>query len=322
MKKLLSFLLALFMVGYIFGQAARSTPPQFLLNSLTINPAYAGSHYVSSLDISYFGSGEQFQFLYRSVDATLHGPLSLDGKNNLGLYLKFVTEGSINEIKFRPSYAYRITTPIGKIAFAAALGFNFFDVDDQATQFFYRPFYSIDASLGIYFNSERVFAGISSLNIYERLLTPKNRIAGLLVQRENPFYLQGGFVQPLNDRFMIRPAVLLKFSEYYELGDEGLSTSNELAYDLSATLIIEQNYWVTLFYGTSYFEELGVVTNDNNIQINRFGIALNYLAGDLRLTYGIHRTSLADQNIEFPVSHLFTIGYDFGVEKDDFIRFF
>ena len=122
MKKALLILLILPLAqSFVVGQAARTTPPQYIFNTLTINPAYAGSQYVTSMDINYFGSAQEFDFLYQSVDFSLHGPVSLNGRNNIGLQFKFLREGGINEIKFRPSFAYRITTDVGKIAFGGTL---------------------------------------------------------------------------------------------------------------------------------------------------------------------------------------------------------
>lgn len=323
MKKLLLILLiAHCSLQIAKGQAARSTPSQYTFNALTINPAYAGSQFISSLEMSYFGNGEQFEFLYRSVNASWHGPMDLEGRNNLGLQFNFVHEGNIDEVQFRPSFAYRLNTDVGKIAFAGTLGFNYFSVDNTVSSIFYEPFFTIDGGLGVYFNNEKFFAGLSSLNMFEKLLTDQFKIDRLFLRRENPFYLYTGFMQKLTDRFSIRPNVLLKFSDNYELADVEESVSNELAYDVSVSVILEKNYWVTLFFGSSYFEEIDNLPSDNTIQINRFGLSLDFVVGQLRLKYGIHRSTVPALGTEYPVSHLFGLGYDFGVEEEDFYRYF
>lgn len=324
MKKLLLTLLianCLYLIAY--GQAARSTPPQYTFNALPINPAYAGSQFVSALDMSYFGSGEEFALLYRSVNASLHGPLDLQGRKNLGLQFNFVHEGNVDEVQFQPSFAYRIDTDLGKIAFGANLGFNFFSVDNSVSTIFYEPFFTIDGGLGIYFHNDKLFAGISTLNVFEKLLKDERKIAGLFLKRENPYYLYTGFVQPITDRITLRPNVLLKFADGYELADDiQESISRELAYDLSASVIIDKSYWVTIFFGSSYYDEIDSFANPNTLQINRFGLALDILVGQLRMKYGVHRSTVPELGTEYPVSHLFSIGYDFGVESDDFYRYF
>ncbi|MFT4758217.1 MAG: type IX secretion system PorP/SprF family membrane protein [Paraglaciecola sp.] len=324
MKKfLLTLLIANCSLLLVHGQAARTTPSQFIFNALPINPAYAGSQFVSSLDMSYFGNGEEFAFLYRSVDGSLHGPMDFEGRKNLGLQFSFVHEGDVDEIQFQPSFAYRIDTDLGKIAFGVNLGFNFFSVDNAVSTILYEPFFTIDGGLGIYFHNDKLFAGISTLNIFEKLLKDERKIAGLFLKRENPYYLYTGFMQQLTDRFSLRPNLLLKFADGYELADDiQESISQEFAYDISASLIIEQNYWVTLFFGSSYYEEIDSFANPNTLQINRFGLSLHFLVGQLRLKYGIHRSTNPELGTEYPVSHLFGIGYDFGVDTNNFYRYF
>jgi len=248
--------------------------------------------------------------------------MDLEGRKNLGLQLNFVHEGDIDEVQFRPSFAYRLDTDMGKIAFAGTLGFNYFSVDNTVSTIFYEPFFTIDGGLGIYFNNEKFFAGLSSLNMFEKLLSEQFKIDRLFLRRENPFYLYTGFMQRLNDRFSIRPNVLLKFSDNYELADVEESISNELAYDFSVSVILEKNYWVTLFFGSSYYEEIDNLPSDNSIKINRFGLSLDFIVGQLRLKYGIHRSTVPSLGTEYPVSHLFGLGYDFGVEEEGFYRYF
>jgi hypothetical protein len=304
-------------------QAARSTPSQYIFNALPINPAYAGSQFVSALDMSYFGNGEEFAFLYRSVDGSLHGPLDLEGRKNLGLQFSFIHEGNIDEVQLKPSFAYRIQSDIGKIAFGARLGLDIFTVDNEVSTIPYQPFATLSGDLGIYFHNDKLFAGISTLNVFEKLLKDERKIAGLFLKRENPYYLYTGFMQKLTNRFSLRPNILLKFADGYELADDiQESISQELAYDISASLIIERNYWVTIFFGSSYFEEIDSFANPNTLQINRFGLSIHFLVGQLRLKYGIHRSTVPELGTEYPVSHLLGVGYDFGVEEPDFYRYF
>ena len=125
--------------------------------------------------------------------------------------------------------------------------------------------------------------------------------------RENPYYLTAGFKTRINDRFQLKPGVLLKYSNIYLLPETGGPVApDEFAADFSLTLIMGENYYVSGFYGFSNFED--------DQKINRYGLALHFLMDNIRLTYGLQRVSRSGTNLELPSSHLFSLGYRFESE--------
>lgn len=301
----------------MLAQYARTSISAYQFNAFPINPAYAGSNYYTSLDVTYFGNVTEADQLFRSVDVSLHGALREDWKTNLGVGLKFIQEGAVNELRLRPAFAYGMKAGEGRLTLGTVVGLNYFDFNEEVLFNFPPNFFSLDLGFGLYFHSDHFFMGLSALNVFESVLKNEKSLEQLDIDREKPLYFSGGFVARINDRFMVKPSVLLKYSDHHQLVDNSNTEDffNEFGADFEVALIIDKAYWVSGFFGVSDFENVET--------INRFGLTLHFLIDNLRLSYGIHRTTLTNSNIEFPVSHLFSIGFDFDHEEETpLYRFF
>ncbi len=193
----------------------------------------------------------------------------------------------------------------GRLTLGTVFGLNYFDFNEEILFNFPPNFFSLDLGFGLYFHTEHIFLGLSALNIFESVLKDKKSLEQIDIDSERPFFFSGGFVARINERFKLKPSLLLKYSDHHQLVRSSSYEDffNEFAADVEVALIIDEAYWVSGFFGVSEFENVDT--------INRFGLSLHFLIGNLRLSYGIHRTTLANSNIEFPVSHLFSIGFDF-----------
>ncbi len=289
------------------AQFARRSIALYQFNDLPINPGFSGHDSTSSLDLSWFGNVQGFASNFRMVDISLRGPLGYSGHAAWGLNIQFVSELDINELRLRPAYAYALDTELGRFAFGATLGVNYFDFrEDDNLILDFRNFASIDGGLGVFFQGRKLFAGISALNLYEVAFSDATNLDHLFLPRENAFFLHTGYEHHFNEHFGLRPVLLFKFSDNYLLKDRAVLSDleNEIAIDFQLNVYIERDYLLGLFVGHSALEASENVT--------RFGLSIHYLFGDMRLSYGLHRTTFEQSNTEFPPSHLFSFGSEFG----------
>ena len=168
--------------------------------------------------------------------------------------------------------------------------------------------------MGIYYRNDRFFAGISILNIIEEAAGLEQTSNGL--ERENPYSLHVGGVFPLNQDLKIKPVVLFRYINYYELPEQPFQTlERALSADLQANIIVEDTYMVGALYG---------ITDPNEGNgILRFAVSATYLLGRFRLTYAFQNNSETNNSTMLPVTHLISAGYDIGgAEEGAPIRYF
>ncbi len=311
MKKIyLVITLAIFFCASLSAQFARHSVAKYQFNALSINPAFAGTLDYGNMDLIYFGNFSEFNSLYRSVQLSLQAPIWSSEHAHWGAVFGFEKEGIQTEINFRPAYSYSVDLDVGRISFGGMVGVSFFDFQqDQNLITDFKSFVSINGGLGIFLTADKYFAGISSLQVFEKGFLDENRILAQSFRRENPYYLFGGFNSVINDRFRLKPTLLLKYADYYFLPETGgpVNPENELAGDLNLTLIIQDNYHVNVFYGYSDY--------DNGESINRYGFGLHFLIDYLRLSYGFQQFVRGGSGTELPTSHFFSVGYRFVDEE-------
>lgn len=311
MKKLLfAVFLSSFCFNILSAQFARHSIAKYQFNALGINPAFAGTTDYGTMDLTYFGNFSEFNSLYRSVQLSLQAPIWSSDHSYWGAQFGFEKEGIQTEVSFRPAYSYGLDLDIGRIAFGGVVGLSLFDFQEgQNAITDFKTFVSINGGLGIFLTSEQYFVGVSTLQVFEKGFLDENRILAQSFRRENPYYLFGGFNRIINDRFKIKPSVLIKYSDYYFVPETGnpVDPQNEISGDLNLTLVIQDNYHVTAFYGYSSY--------DNGEAINRYGFGLHFLIDNLRLSYGLQQFVQSKFGTELPSGHFFSVGYMFVEEE-------
>lgn len=298
----------MFGIGTLQAQFARHAIARYQFNALTINPAFAGSQDFGSFEMMYLGNFVGQSSLYRGVQVNLMAPFWSSEHSHWGTTFSFEKAAANIELSFRPAYSYSVDLDIGRISFGGTLGFSLFDYDENLGTnpviIDYQNFLSINGGVGIYLSSDKYFVGVSTIQIFEKDFLEESRVLGQNFNRENPYYLMGGFKTRINDRFELKPSVLLKYSNIYLLPETGGEVNpDEFAADLNMTLIIEKNYFVSAFYGLSDYED--------GTKLNRYGLAIHLVSGNVRLSYGIQRMSRSGTNVELPATHIFSLGYNF-----------
>jgi type IX secretion system PorP/SprF family membrane protein len=212
-------ILGFFLSGILSLQAQQDAQyTHYMYNTISVNPAYAGSRGVMSI----FG-------LYRTQWVGLDGApdtgsFSINtpiANSNLGVGASLVQDriGPSNESAFSADVSYTVpTSERYKLSFGIKGTANLFSLDRGKL----TPKEELDPNLvgynnfspnvgaGVYFHSDKLYLGLSVPNILETKRYNKNdEDVALYVERMNA-YLIGGYVFDLSESLKFKPAFLTK----------------------------------------------------------------------------------------------------------------
>jgi type IX secretion system PorP/SprF family membrane protein len=219
-------LLILILLGS-FSSKAQQDPQytQYMYNTQVVNPAYAGNREALSIGLLYrtqwvnFGDGAP-----NTGTFTVNSPVG----NNMGLGLSVVNDriGPSIETNFNVDYSYSInTSETGKVSFGLKAGLDIIDVDFSKLNIYDStdPYFqdnNIDNKLqpqigaGIYYNTEKFYAGLSVPNFLTTKHFDKSSIANTTVEttaaERMHYFLIAGYVFDISDNLKFKPATLFK----------------------------------------------------------------------------------------------------------------
>ncbi|GAB3919130.1 PorP/SprF family type IX secretion system membrane protein [Larkinella terrae] len=210
---------------------------QYLINPLTINPAYTGAR--ESLTMTaifrrkWFGlQGAGFPITQSfGADGALAG-----GKVGIGLQALNDRMGLYSATGFYGSLAYLITLPsMAKLSFGGSGGINVLPIyDPTSSTSINRAIPSV--GVGVYYEADRFWAGISMPELVTRPISlAAGQAAPLRYQR--PLYINFGGRFSAGESIDFMPSILLTHQ-----------TGLPLGIDLNAKLWIEQKLGLTLSY--------------------------------------------------------------------------
>lgn len=214
--------LFIFLTGYLCSAQQDAQFTQYMYNTITINPAYAGSRGALSVFglyrtqwVGLDGAPETSSF---SVNTPING-------SNLGIGVSLVNDkiGPTNENNFSADLSYTIQTSAEyKLSFGIKGTANLFNLDmnklnpeDQGDPQFQdlRNKFSPNIGAGIYWHSDKAYVGLSVPNFIET-----NRVNGddiAIYKDKINYYLIAGYVFNLDhyQYLKFKPAVLAKMVE-------------------------------------------------------------------------------------------------------------
>jgi hypothetical protein len=317
--KFLLVIFQIFLAAAAFSQDLRSSLLQYQFNALPLNPAYAGRLEVPGFDANYFGNFASSFQLSRAAQVSVHGRSERAGKlgqAGWGGVLQFYQQNFYGEINLRPAYSRVIELPVGTIAFGGTLGLSYFDIDENVISTVNSSFMTVDGGFGVYYHTDRFFAGVSVLNAFEKSFFLDENLQGNALRRENPFNLHTGSIIRLTEDLKIKPVALLRYANIYELPDRNQTDIYQSwSADVNASVIVQDTYVLGLLAGYTK-PEVG-------FELSRFGVSATYIFGNLRLSYAIQQNNQAQSAISLPVSHWLSAGYDFYQDENEVpARFF
>lgn len=187
---------------------------QYMYNTITINPAYAGSRGVLSLNGIYRAQWVGLEGAPETVNFSANTPIGIRG---VGVGLSFVSDkiGPSTESLIAGDFSYTIrTSERTKLSFGLKAGISLLDVDMDKLNSEYDP-HLIDVNqsspivgAGVYLHSDKWYVGLSTPNFLET--DHYDDVAVSTASERAHFYLIGGYVFDLSSNLKFKPAVLAK----------------------------------------------------------------------------------------------------------------
>jgi len=221
MKFLVSIFLLLVGYGTFAQQDAQYT--QYMYNTIAINPAYAGNRGMLSAIALHRSQWVGLDGAPETQSLSVHSPVGL---GNLGLGLSIVNDklGPQSETYFNGDISYTINTSYNsKLSFGLKLGahvldvdftqLQLFDLDDSAFETPVDNKISPNIGTGIYFHTDRFYAGVSAPNLLnnEHYEQSNNSNSPSYVAAERiHYYLTSGYVFDINPDLKFKPSTMIK----------------------------------------------------------------------------------------------------------------
>lgn len=289
--KLIIFILANCWIG-IAQQLPQFT--QYMYNTISINPAYAGSRETLSAVALHRSQWVGLDGGPTTQTVSVHSPLRND---RIGVGLSFINDelGYENFSYIYGDFSY--TLPMGqkaKLAFGMKAGFTHYHIDqellDDPTVVNDRFFddvsnrWSPNVGLGAYLHTNRWYIGLSAPRILNTdYNNGRNGSIDYVALERISYYFTGGYVFDLSTNTKFKPAVLLK-----------ATNGAPLSFDMTANFLFNDKFWL----GGSYrinesAAALGLITDFQVSKKLRVGYAYEYPISEIR-TYssGTHEVLL------------------------------
>lgn len=227
LKKNLLFSAFLFFISVIGTLSAQQDAQytQYMYNTLSVNPAYAGSRGQFSAAALYRSQWVGLNGAPETFTLNLHSPIR---NSKLGYGVSVVQDnigdGVVSETYLDAVISYTVDVSLeGKLSFGLKAGGNILNLDFNALRNFDVEPVSIDnienkfspnVGLGIYYHTNKFYAGLSAPNLFQtehfdNSQTSANSVQFLSKERIN-FYLITGYVFDLSGNLKFKPALLTK----------------------------------------------------------------------------------------------------------------
>ncbi|MBU2951173.1 type IX secretion system membrane protein PorP/SprF [Tamlana agarivorans] len=291
MKLLKYNILAIALLSGTFG-IAQQLPQftQYMYNTISINPAYAGSRDVLSIVGLHRSQWVGFKGGPITQTLSINTPLRND---RIGLGLSFMEDdlGPQNFTYLYADFSYAIPTgKNGKLSFGVKGGATIFsfdsnfrlDSDNKNDPLIYgtEDRWSPNIGAGIYWSTDRLYFGLSAPRILNTDMHKKNGFEAL---EHISYYFTGGVVVDISKQFKFKPAFLIK-----------AITGAPLSYDLTANFLYNEKFWLGASYRIN--EETSAIGGIVDFQISkqlRIGYAYEKPISDIaRYTSGTHELLL------------------------------
>lgn len=216
---------------------------QYMYNTISVNPAYAGSRDVLSIVGLHRNQWVGIDGAPRTSTLALHTPLGASRKVGLGASVINDAIGPVDETYMSVDFSYSIpTSETAKLSFGLKGTAQLVNVDfNQLSRFNQNdPEYAreIDnrfnpnVGVGLYYHSKKSYVGLSVPNLLEtehfnRSNAANNQVSNVQAQEKVNYYLIAGHVFNLTETLKLKPALLTK-----------LVFGAPLQVDVSANLLI------------------------------------------------------------------------------------
>ncbi|WP_290696647.1 type IX secretion system membrane protein PorP/SprF [Lacinutrix sp.] len=222
MKNKLLILVALISTVFTTESTAQQDAQftQYMYNTISVNPAYAGSRGAISMTGLYRTQWVGLEGAPDTQTFNIHSPVGDSEKVGLGLSIINDNIGPTHETYFDIDFSYTInTSEEGRLAFGVKAGGHLLDVafselnqfngGDQLLQTDIENKFSPNVGAGIYYRKgDRWYVGLSAPNLLETTHFDESALS--VANEQINLYLIGGYVFDINQDLKLKPAFLFK----------------------------------------------------------------------------------------------------------------
>jgi type IX secretion system PorP/SprF family membrane protein len=246
MKRIIKLLILLLIPLSLAGQLAPVTS-QYVLNPLSINPAYAGNRGALNIAAFYRRQWAGIPGAPETMTLAADAPF-LDSKLGLGFSITNDKIGVTKETHFLTNYSYKINMNKGSLSLGLGAGLIttntswsdlvVLDPGDENFLTNSRVFVVPDFTFGAYYSNQNYFAGLSIPKLLGyKFNYDKNKYTLMVKPGNYNYLLNAGYVYTLNQKIKLFPSTLIT-----------ISPGEKLLVDLNAYVSLNDRIWA----GASY----------------------------------------------------------------------
>ena len=254
---------------------------QYMFNTISVNPAYAGSREALNLTALHRNQWAGIDGNPITTTVSLHTPLN---NEKIGLGLSYISDQLGDESTDFVYADFSYTIPISweaKLSFGLKGGFTNYNKDDidpmdpaETSVSAWEP----NFGAGVYVSTNRWYAGISSPRILNNTVN-QGEFNSL---ERNSYYAIGGLVLDLTLDIKFRPSVITKFTN-----------GAPATYDVTAGFLFYEKFWAGASYRFNDADNFGAYMDYQISKDIRIGYAYDLPTGDFRpYTGGTHEVIL------------------------------
>lgn len=318
-----TILITLLFLGTLGFMNAQQEPmyTQYMFNTLSFNPAYAGSHEYMSIRLLYRNQWVDFEGAPESQTFTIHSPVN----DRIGLGLSVFNDeiGATGSTGANISYAYRFLVGPGKLSIGLQGGVTNWRADFNRLKF--RDPLPNDVAFseisdtqwlpnfgaGVFYYAKLWYAGFSAPRLLETNLRSNTTSSiSQSARLRRHYYFHAGAALPLSgDDLVFKPSILIKnvglFSSFSSNTQNIFEIGAPTEVDLDASLLFFDTFWVGLSFRTAIEAAAGTSSVDSVDAWFQF-----------QLSNGIRIGAAYDQTITKigQPSFELMLGYDFDYE--------
>lgn len=260
---------------------------QYMYNTVSINPAYAGSRETLSVVALHRSQWVGFDGGPITQTLSVNSPLR---NEKIGLGMSFIND-KLGDERFSYLYgdfSYTINTGDNtKLAFGFKAGFTSYSLDRQALDpgaqdpniYGVEDRWSPNIGAGLYWHSQMWYLGLSAPRILNTDYAKDSNNADVAALERISYYFTGGYVFTLSENTKLKPAFLVK-----------ATNGAPLSYDLTANFLFYEKFWLGAGYRIN--ENTSALGGLADFQVSkqiRIGYAYEYPLSELNdYTGGTH----------------------------------
>jgi type IX secretion system PorP/SprF family membrane protein len=249
MKRIIKSLILLLIPLSLAGQLTPVTS-QYVLNPLSINPAYAGNRGALNIAAFYRRQWAGIPGAPETMTLAADAPF-LDSKLGLGFSITNDKIGVTKETHFLTNYSYKINMNKGSLSLGLGAGLIttntswsdlvVLDPGDENFLTNSRVFVVPDFTFGVYYSNQNYFAGLSIPKLLGyKFNYDKNKYTLMVKPGNYNYLLNAGYVYTLNQKIKLFPSTLIT-----------ISPGEKLLVDLNAYVSLNDRIWAGVSYRNS-----------------------------------------------------------------------